>query len=316
MRRITKTEMLDRRFTKAEMLDELRTIFLFEADHIASGAGQEQAIAFIGFQSDQYWKEDSSKVDLKRFIIRGSFEIAYDYAFQPSILDGFGTETLLDLNTFMLGTPRAGGQGGDGGETHEFMTTDGKCQTVVDAMWARAKLELSDYRDDLTTRELALLANMSEGAVRNALSDKSENGLRAIPGSKPVAVAHEDALRWLSGRRGFVPSPKKLIEDRPLHEHIETLKTAEGLGNTISRLLWSVFDSPDQAPAKLGWSAEQVQAWRDGIYRFDGETAATLAKALDVDVPLFVGKALELSLRRDRAGSVNAPAFRLEGGTS
>ena len=184
---------------------------------------------------------------------------------------------------------------------YEFMNADGKCQTVVCAMWARAKLELSDYRDDLTTRHLALLANMSEGAVRNALSDKSENGLRAIPGSKPVAVAHEDALRWLSGRRGFVPSPKKLIEDRPLQEHFETLKTAEGLGNTISRLLWSVFDSPDQAPAKLGWSAEQVQAWCDGTFRFDSGTATALARALDVDVPLFVGKALELSLRRDGA---------------
>lgn len=316
MRRVTKAEMLDRRFTKAEMLDELRTIFLFEADHIASGAGQEQAIAFIGFQSDQYWKEDLSKVDLKRFLIRGSFEIAYDFAFQPSILDGFETETLLDLNTFMLGTPRAGGQGGDGGETHEFMTTDGKCQTVVDAMWARAKLELSDYRDDLTTRELALLANMSEGAVRNAISDKSESGLRAIPGSKPVKVAHEDAQRWLLGRRGFVASPTNLIEDRSLREHIETLKSTDGLGKIIARLLWATFGSPDRAPEELGWPAEQVRAWCDGTFRFDGEIAASLARALQVDVPLFVGKALELSLRRDGAGSVNAPMFRLEGGTS
>lgn len=298
-RRPTKAETSDRRFTKTEMLDELKTIFLFEADHIASGAGNEQATAFIGFQSDQYWREDPSRVDLGRFQIAGSFEAAYDFAFRPSVLDGFGLEMILDLDTFMLGTPRAGGQGGDGGETHEFMNADGKCQTVIDAMWARAKLELSDYRDDLTTRELALLANMSEGAVRNALSDKGENGLRAIPGSKPVKVAHEDALWWLSGRRGFVPSPEKLIEDRPLHEHIETLKTAEGLGNTVSRLLWSAFGSPDQAPAKLGWSAEQVQAWCDGTYRFDGETAATLAKALDVDVPMFVGKALEVTLRRD-----------------
>ena len=163
MRRVTKTEMLDRQFTKAEMLDELRTIFLFEADHIASGAGQEQATAFIGFRSDQYWKEDSSKVDLKRFIIRGSFEMAYDYAFQPSILDGFGTETLLDLNTFMEGVPRVGGQAEDGGETHEFMTSDGKCRTVVDAIWARAKLERSDSRDDLTTREAGAAGKYERG---------------------------------------------------------------------------------------------------------------------------------------------------------
>jgi hypothetical protein len=227
--------------------------------------------------------------------------MAYDYAFQPSILDGFGTETLLDLNTFMEGVPRVGGQAEDGGETHEFMTSDGKCRTVVDAIWARAKLELSDSRDDLTTRELALLANMSEGAVRNAISDKSENGLRAIPGSKPVKVAHEDAQRWLSGRRGFVPSPTKLIEDRPLHEHIQTLKTTDGLGKIIDRMLWAAFGSPDRAPAALGWPAEQVQAWCDGTFRFDSEMATALARAVDVDVPLFVGKALELSLRRDGA---------------
>ena len=263
-----KAETSANRFTKIEMLNELKTIFLFEADHIASGAGHEQAIAFIGFQSEQYWKEDTSKVDLKRFIIRGSFEIAYDYAFQPSILDGFGTEMLLDLSAFMEGTPRAGGQGGDGGVTHDFMTSDGKCKTVVDAMWARAKLELSDYRDDLTTRELALLANMSEGAVRNAMSDKSENGLRAIPGSKPVKVTHEDAQRWLSGRRGFVPSPTNLIEDRSLREHIETLKSTDGLGEIINRLLWTAFGSPNKAPDELGWPAEQLRTWCDGTFCF------------------------------------------------
>jgi hypothetical protein len=196
------------------------------------------------------------------------------------------------------------------------MTSDGKCKTVVDAMWARAKLELSDYRDDLTTRELALLANMSEGAVRNAMSDKSENGLRAIPGSKPVKVTHEDAQRWLSGRRGFVPSPTNLIEDRSLREHIETLKSTDGLGKIINRLLWTAFGSPDKAPDELGWPAEQLRTWCDGTFCFDGETATALARALDVDVPLFVGKALELSLRRDGAGSVNAPMFHLEGGTS
>ena len=52
MGRPAKAETSDRRFTKIEMLNELKTIFLFEADHIASGAGHEQATAFIGFQSD------------------------------------------------------------------------------------------------------------------------------------------------------------------------------------------------------------------------------------------------------------------------
>lgn len=300
MRAPRKSETSDRRFTKEEMLDELRTIFLFEADHIASGAGAEQAKAFIGFESDQYWKEDPSRVDLSRFVITNAFEASYNRAFHPSVICGWGEEMLDDITNFMLGVPRSGGQGGEAGETHEFMTPDGKCQIVVDAMMARSKIELPEnFGGDLTTRELALLANMSEGAVRNALADKSENGLRAIPGSKPIAVTHEDALRWLQGRRGFVPSPVRLLEDKPLHERIEALKTAEGLGNIVNWLFWVTFKSPEKAPAALGWTAEEAQAWCDGTFQFDAELAAHLAKALDIDVPSFVGKALEVSLRRD-----------------
>lgn len=37
------------RFPKSEMLNELRTIFLFEADHILMGSGPEVAAQFIGF---------------------------------------------------------------------------------------------------------------------------------------------------------------------------------------------------------------------------------------------------------------------------
>ncbi len=45
------------RFTKEEMLSELRTIFLFEADHILLGAGEQAALGFIGIpvpQEGQY----------------------------------------------------------------------------------------------------------------------------------------------------------------------------------------------------------------------------------------------------------------------
>jgi hypothetical protein len=287
------------RFTKEEMLNELRTIFLFEADHILMGAGEEMAVRFIGFppQEDrEYCHSPHAQVDLGRFQITRSFDAGYEFAFRPSLLNTIGEHEVQDLSVFMLGTPKAGG----GGETDRFMTPDGLCQMVADAVHARWKLEWDRYGQDLSTRELALLADMTEGAVRNALADKSESRLRAVPGSKnPVTVEHAEALRWLSGRRGFIASPSGPGEDRFLREHLQTLQSAEALGRLIGRRLWSTFGTPDKAPAALGWSLEKLDSWQRGTQMFNAEEARKLAEVFDLDVPLFVGKALEVTTRRD-----------------
>lgn len=278
------------RFTKEQMLDELRTIFLFEADHIAMGAGSTMATTFIGFESDQYWREAPSRVDLSRFAIPGTFEAGYDYAFQPGFLNTYSSDMALDLSAFMEGTPRCGGQGSDQGETHGFMLPDGLCRTVVDGVFAREKLE--DGHDGFTIRDLSLLANMTEGAVRNALADRGENGLRSVPGSKPVQVDHAEGVRWLSGRRGFVPTPARPQDDRFLHEHIAEITSSETFSHVVSRLVWRVNEAP--------LPPDRLEEWKNGSFVFNADEAARLAEALDVDVPLFVGKALEVSLRRDR----------------
>jgi hypothetical protein len=292
------------RFQKEEMLDELRTIFLFEADHILMGAGEEAAENFIGIpvpEDRQYCFESPAKVDLRKFQITDMFVRGYDIAFFPSVLTAFDGSEFQDLNVFMQGIPHVGGRSA-GGETHRFMTPDGYCQMVADAAFARWKLEWDESGTDIhtfTTRELALLSNMTEGAVRNALADKTENGLRAIPGAKPVSVEHNEALRWLTGRRGFIPSPRRPSEDRFLTEHLRDIRSSEALGKLIERQLWSAFGSPQQAPAAIGWTSDDVEQWCRGSFRFDESRARQLAQALDFDVPLFVGKALEVTLRRD-----------------
>ena len=52
--------------------------------------------------------------------------------------------------------------------------------------------------------------------------------------------------------------------------------------------------------ASLGWPAADVQSWLDGAFTFDVERASQIAKALQLDVPMFVGKALEVTLRSPR----------------
>jgi hypothetical protein len=73
---------------------------------------------------------------------------------------------------------------------------DGFCHHVVDMAFARSNL-----RDgkNLTVRELALLGQMKEAAVRNSLSKERiaiEKG----------EVENQAALAWLSDRRDFIPT--------------------------------------------------------------------------------------------------------------
>lgn len=282
-------------FTEKEMLDELRTIFLFEAEHLALGAGPSFAEHFIGFATeDTYVTEPVSRVDLNRFFITDHFRWAFRAAFRPSIKEWRGgLERHNELLTFMEGLPRIGSVAD--ADTHRFMDPEGLCRIVVDVVHARWKLQWDDMGHSLTTRELALLANMSEGAVRNAMADKSENGLKAIPGSKPVSVDRDEALRWLSGRRGFVPIPKRRRDDRFLHAVLKDLKSAAAFGKFVSE--WC-STTEETALLENGWTERELSDWRSGAFRFDETRALSLALALGLDAPLFAGKALEVALRR------------------
>jgi hypothetical protein len=292
------------RFTKDQMLDELRTIFLYEADHVLISSGEAKAEAFIGFpvgEQGEYLNEPVKKVDLAHFApITECFERAYEFAFNRSRLNRFGEHEVQDLLVFMDGTPRAGGVS-SGGETHRFMEPDGYCRMVANAASARWKLEWKgDESETFTTHELALLASVSDAAVRMAISEKGDNRLRSIPGSKPVAVEFSEAKRWLSGRRGFTPWPDRPVDDLFLTRALRDAETPKAFGRLIHQA--ADFQPPEQLTEKVGWTAKEIQVWFDGTFAFDTERARHLAQSLGLDVPLIVGKALEVTLRSSAGG--------------
>jgi hypothetical protein len=279
-------------FTKEEMLKELATIFLFEADHITIGASLEKAVQFIGFENEasDYCLEPAEKVNLKSYNICSSFERGYEYAFQPSVINNLREDEVQDLNVFMEGTPKAGGQG----ETHKFMTPDGLCQSLADAVHARWKLEWQPG-NEFTPRELALLANMTEGAVRNAITDKSENGIRPVPGTKnPVKISQDESHRWLLSRRGFIPGPSSVKDDRLLLENFKKAESAPAFGKLIGRVALALRIN------EADFTSLDFESWRNGTFVFNKQDALELAQKLEIDIPIFVGKALELSMRRDQ----------------
>lgn len=324
------------RFTKEQMRGELRDILLYQADHLVCCGTTDAAEAFIGFPPEDdeglyesYWRMDASGVDLSRFRISEYFDLAYDFAFEPSLIHHIHPVEVGSLVAFMNGIPRPMSQDINNIDpllpmrplSASFMEQDGYCQTVADAAVARWKLEVSG-QGTFTPRELALLANMSEGAVRNAMSDKSESALKPIPGSKPIQVEHEDAMRWLQGRRGYRAIPRRVDTDTVAKLKLETVRNVQELSGVITAHYVAFvgrhpfqehsnrhFSSDgtssfeiEQMPKglrSLDWSMEEFESWREGSFSFDREKAISLAEALGLDAPLFAGKALEVSLRRD-----------------
>lgn len=322
-------------FTKDEMLTELRTILLYEADHIRAAANDEIAAEFIGFsrwatddsvlegedeqipdfeyEEEEYSVMDPQKVDLERFSITSTLIKCFEFAFRPSLSHELYDTNIKQITFFTQGIPRVGTYG----ETRPFMTPDGYCQIVSEVAAARWRLEVEE-EGTFTARELALLANMTEGAVRNAMTGKGEGSLKTVPGKKPMQVEWAEAERWLKGRRGFVRTPARPSQDQVLKDRLKAIKTAQELG----ALIWlhsDLLEAPgphsdfiERTPTKvdrsaggaasLNWPHEEVMAWKLGTFTFDAAKAQALAQALDFDAPEFVGKALEVSLRRDASG--------------
>lgn len=75
----------------------------------------------------------------------------------------------------------------------------------------------------LTLSEVALLANMDERSVRNAANPKLPDPLKTAQVGKRSLVNPEEARRWLSGRKGFIPTKKheEAVPQRPKEFDLE-----------------------------------------------------------------------------------------------
>lgn len=267
-------------FPKNDMLDELRTILLFEGDHLILGRGLELAQAFLGFAPDDgsnYCFDPPSKVSLAHFPIASSFDRGYDYAFEPTNPIQIDESEVQDLIVFMDGVPRIGGTS-MAGILHDYMTPKGLCRRVADTVFARWKLEIEEV-DEFTIRELALLANMTEGAVRNAIS---VGDLKTIKRGTSTWIQHPDALAWLSGRKGFVPTPADPDASFGIREALRGAHTATELGGILQSALAAKGIPDDELAKAVGWSEGDRRRWLGGDVARDFRVAATIARLLDI----------------------------------
>ena len=269
---------------------ELAATLIVQAKHIVLATDSpEQGEAFLGCDPEE---TRAGAVDLSRFPIAANLEALHAYAFEPTADDVYDVIALHGMVHFLSSLPREDWDG----SVHGFPSQGGPSamSDVIETASARAAIDGQEgtWTDHLSIRQLALLADMTEGAVRNALSQGGAAGLTAIPGVKPVCIALDEARRWLPGRRGFRPTPLNSYDDPVMNDRLRGFDRMEQLSDFVSR----------HATRRLG-SAEQLGAdatsWLDGSYTFDSAAARDIAEAIGADVPTFVGKALELALRRD-----------------
>lgn len=264
-------------FRKSDMLDELRTILLFEGDHLILGRGPEFAETFLGFPPEDgsnYCDDDPARVDLGLFPIATSFDRGYDYAFAPSNPIQIDESEVQDLIVFMDGVPRIGGTS-MGGTLHDFMTPKGLCRRVADTVFARWKLEI-EKADEFSIREMALLANMTEGAVRNAIS---VGDLKTVKRGTATLVEHEHALGWLRGRKGFVPMPQREDKGGPA----DALRSARTSADFAAALETALFATslPD-LDRLVGWSEKDRRRWIAGDAVRDFRAISALGRVLGI----------------------------------
>lgn len=173
---------------------------------------------YLGFDNDgedrhDMTEERMAQLDISRHQITSVVRRAYIYAYQLEGAEGFDSLDATcwhDADILLQGWPQTDGRG----EPSPFDTlNDFPLRRMLETFFARWSLEQEGL--DVSVRELSLLANMTVQAVRNSLSKEGfkltkrpANDRRNVEEAS-FALDANDALVWLSRRRGFVPKRSK-----------------------------------------------------------------------------------------------------------
>jgi hypothetical protein len=177
-----------------------------------------------------------------------------------------------------------------------------KLRQVLETFYARYAL---DNGDNLTVPQLALLANMGEAAVRTSISAEGIKTVASHEKGEKNQVPHADALIWLAGRRGFVPTKSSPGSDINQTELMFSLFTAESL--SFESALQKAIAAAEGGETGLSERAGVEKSWLEKLTAVDASpdinltALESLSGALGAPMPIFVGKAVTALLsRRER----------------
>lgn len=149
-----------------------------------------------------------------------------------------------------------------------------------------------DFDEDLSIEDVALLADMNERSVRNALRAEGENQLVSEDGEQVRAA---DALRWLRGRRGgFRETTVVALDGESLPDVLSYAEIPFFIERRLERL-FPLQDSDaddccrptEKAAKRLGWAVSKVFAMTRDTANIRPQDCTALAGVLRVDPAWF-----------------------------
>lgn len=233
-------------------------------------------------------------IDIERLPVGRLVMALYDYAYHQRFPVGMAPHALeaememVEDLVFYLRSETLSLFQGDNFHMREANKHDWQAVPTVYKI-AKARLNL-DSGEALTLDEIALLADMAEKSVRNALLATAEGHL----------VAHKDrvengeARRWLLLRRSFRPTRFSDVGSHP-GAHPPTLNSVLDIENFVSSRWRALNKGSAEVIQELGWSSAR-QDYLEGIISnaqtIDPRDCGALAKSLLVDESWFTTQVL------------------------
>lgn len=250
-------------------------------------------------------------IPLSRHHLHTLARCAYDYAYQLEGYEVMSEDTHYDIVCGALSGFPGTDRHGNPSPLSSF--NDEPLRRMFETSAARWTLYHPDYFSGLSVRALALLSNMTMPAVRNSLSKegfkletqtyRSEGPLREE--DNVATLGREDALLWLSRRRGFVPN--RDVVAKPANELVGEIfaDPKQTFDGALRRSLIALELDNDTTAQRISAPKLWVEKLIAGAtVDIDLNALRSLAKLLTLDEPEFVARAvrhlIELELSRER----------------
>jgi len=290
---------------KRELAERILHLAAFLDNCFDSGNEGELSNNIVRYIDDKplhLYDEEYDQIDLNKYLIGRSLPYYYDYAYNAickrwvdeDVFDGF-SDNNKDKDIFK--------------EFLELTNPFGIVSSVGEVNWgvweAKNKrpvqresglLEMSslfnarrklDFDDKVKIADIALLTNMIEKSVRNALSDEGENKLQSADGEH---IEKSEALRWMRGRKsGFRETTFIDFGKDKLPEYLRHIDIGPFIKKRLEKfydLGDSLYSYPDAAK-DLKYSGHKLSSILDNIDNLPIKDTHLIAKVIQVDPAWF-----------------------------
>ncbi len=296
-------------YTWDEIDAQVRRAILCQASVLAGTGPDDTGLfhSYLGLQTDELIEDiDPMAVPVERHELFRMATKAYAYAYQLDGLEHASTELFHDVVCGVLnGFPQAD----MAGEPSPLCRlNDFPLRRMFETFLARWYLFEEELCHGLTSRELALLSNMTIPAVRTSLSKEgfkltflSELSESSRKEDDRGAVLEPDQARlWLARRRGFIPN-----RNAPSADPQEQITQIFGHPDApFDLILTKVLPLANLTPVELAKAIDRPAAWVEGL--LSGQAVETdvpalraIARVLKRPEPAFVARAVEHLVSRE-----------------